>query len=77
MELADAFGSVLKKYRTKANLTQEKLAEHCKIERTFISMLERGERRPSLSMVFELANVLKVSPTRIVKEVEKLLNDEV
>jgi len=65
---------VLKKHRKEAGFSQEKLAEICEIERTFISMLERAERRPSLAMTFELANALKVKPSVFVIEMEELLN---
>ena len=74
MDLAQTFGVVLKKHRKKAGLSQEKLAEICGIERTFISMLERAERRPSLAMTFELANALKVKPSLLVREIESLLH---
>ncbi len=74
MDFAQTFGIVLKKHRKKAGFTQEKLAEICGIERTFISMLERAERRPSLAMTFELANALKVKPSLFVREMESLLS---
>jgi len=75
LDLAHAFGVALKKQRKLAGLSQEALSEACGIERTFISMLERAKRRPSLSMTFELANALSISPTALVNNVETLIND--
>ena len=74
MDLAHAFGVVLKKHRKNAGLSQERLAELCDIERTFISMLERAERRPSLSMTFDLAEALNLPPSELVREVEESIS---
>ncbi|WP_444994511.1 helix-turn-helix domain-containing protein [Aliikangiella sp. IMCC44359] len=73
MDLAHAFGVVLKKHRKKAGFSQEKLAEVCGIERTFVSMLERAERRPSLAMTFDLAKALNVSASELVIDIEKAI----
>jgi transcriptional regulator with XRE-family HTH domain len=77
LDLAHAFGVVLKKYRKEAGFSQEQLAEICGIERTFISMLERAERRPSLSMTFVLSNALSISPNILVADIEKILDKQV
>ena len=75
MDLAHAFGTALKKHRKLAGLSQEALSEACEIERTFISMLERAQRRPSLAMTFELAKALSISPSAFVNDVEILIDD--
>jgi transcriptional regulator with XRE-family HTH domain len=66
-----AFGQVLREYRKKANLSQEELAHRSGIDRTFVSLLERGLRQPSLSTILELSKVLGVAPSSLVNEVEK------
>ena len=43
------FGDVLREPRKKCNLSQEKLAQECDIDRTFISLLERGNGQSSLA----------------------------
>jgi transcriptional regulator with XRE-family HTH domain len=70
LDLAQAFGITLKKHRTAAKLSQEKLAELCDIERTYISFLERGLRQPSLSMTFRLAEVFGVKASELIIDVE-------
>ena len=54
MEIPKAFGEVLRKHR-KANLSQEQLALHCNLDRTYIGLLERAQRQqaylPYLSYV--------------------------
>jgi len=52
-------------------MSQEKLALEANLDRTFISLLERGLRQPSLKTLFAIANVLKVRPHEIVRAVEE------
>lgn len=61
-----AFGRVLRDHRKKAKLSQESLALAAGIDRTFVSLLERGQRQPTLTTVFQLASVLGVSPGTLV-----------
>lgn len=54
-----------------AGLSQEKLALECGLDRTYISLLERGLRQPTLSTVFVVAQVLNVQPSVVVREIER------
>lgn len=72
MEIKQAFGIVLRDYRLKAGISQEKLAFDCNLDRTFISLLERGKRRPTLDTIFKIASSLAISPSKLVEEVENL-----
>jgi len=64
------FGEVLKELRKKKRLSQEELATDCGLDRTYISLLERGQRQPTLGTLFKLAEVLGVSASWIVKQLE-------
>lgn len=64
--LAKRFGSVLASYRGKAGLSQQSLALNCGLDRTYISLLERGLRQPSLTTIFSLAEALGVQPQTLV-----------
>jgi len=64
------FGELLKELRVKKGLTQEQLATDCDLDRTYISLLERGERQPTLKTLFAIAEVLGVSASEIVRELE-------
>lgn len=64
-----AFGQVLRQLRKSKKISQEKLAEMSKLDRTFISLLERGLRQPSLSTILQLAQSLQVSPVEMIAEV--------
>lgn len=67
LTVEQAFGQVLRELREKAGLSQEQLALNCDLDRTFISMLERGVRQPSLTSIITLANALNVPADKIVK----------
>lgn len=70
MELAVAFGTVLRDLRRRAGLTQEQLGFEAGLERNFISMLERGERQPTLTSLVKLAKPLGIKASRLVHLVE-------
>lgn len=53
--LKSHFGAVLRKLRLQRGLTQENLASLSHMERTFISMLERGVKQPSLESICNLS----------------------
>ena len=65
------FGSVLRETRQQQGLTQEKLAFESGYHPTYISMLERGRKSPSLRAIVSLAEVLKVRPSYLLQQFEK------
>ena len=69
------FGKILRKKRTLKGFTQHELADTAKLDRTYISMLERGLRKPSLEVVINIANVLDLSGADFVLEIEELLKE--
>ena len=69
--LEKAFGAVLKQQRVKRKLTQAELAERSDLDVTYISLLERGGRQPTLKVFLKLADALGVSPTRILSSTLK------
>jgi len=75
MEIKQAFGIVLRDTRIKAGISQEKLAFDCNLDRTFISMLERGKRRPTLDTIFKISKSLDITPSKIIAEVETILDN--
>jgi transcriptional regulator with XRE-family HTH domain len=74
MDIKQAFGLVLRDYRKRANLSQEKMALECDLDRTFISLLERGQRQPSLSTLFRLATVLSIPASDLIVETQKRID---
>ena len=65
-----AFGRVLRSVRREVGLTQEQLALAADIDRTFVSLIERGERQPTVRVLFKLAAALHVSAARLIQMTE-------
>lgn len=68
--IENIFAKVLKEARTEKNISQEKLAELSNLDRTFISLLERGLRQPTLSTIFKLSYALDIGPSELIRKVE-------
>ena len=73
MQVATAFGLVLKRRRNLAHHTQESLGFEAELQRNFISELERGLKSPSLGTVCQLARALGCSAAEMVNEAEAVM----
>jgi transcriptional regulator with XRE-family HTH domain len=73
-QISLAFGKVLKELRVAAGLTQEQLGFEAGLERIYVSLLERGQRSPSLVVVLDLAKALGMGANDIVAKVEQRLS---
>lgn len=71
MEEKEAFGIVLRRLREKKGITQEQLAFRCNLHRTYIGLLERGLRQPTISTIFSIGKELKIKPSTIIKLTEQ------
>ena len=72
--IIEVFSKVLREQRVKNNLSQEKLAELCDLDRTYISLLERGLRQPSLTTIFKLSRALNTTATDFIKKIENQIS---
>lgn len=59
--LLSKLGEQIRKYRTALNVSQEKLAFSCELDRTYIGSVERGERNISIINLNKVAVALKVT----------------
>jgi transcriptional regulator with XRE-family HTH domain len=57
-------------------MSQEELAHESGYHRNYIGILERGEKSPSLRTLFNLAGALTISPSDILKRVERSLKKQ-
>ena len=71
--VAIAFGDVLRGTRVQVGISQEALGLACEIDRTYVSLLERGERQPTLSTLFALSEQLGVPAESLVQQTSKAL----
>lgn len=68
-----AFGSVLRRIRRERHVSQQALADRSGYHRTYIGLLEGGQKSPSLRTIFNIATVLRVTPSNFLKRVEREL----
>ena len=69
--LQRAFGAEIRRRREALGVSQEALAFRAELHRTYISLLERGLRNPSIGVLAQLAAALGTPMASIVRDVEK------
>lgn len=70
------FGAIVRKYRSIAGLSQEKLSELIECDKNTIGRIERGETDCRLSTVIRLAEGMNVSLSRLTKDLESFHIDQ-
>lgn len=71
-----AFGTALRAFRKAANLTQEVLGFEAQLDRTYISLLELGQRSPTLDTLIALTRALNITLVEFAQEIEKHMDDK-
>lgn len=71
LEPDQAFGQALRSFRTKRKWTQTELALRADVDRNYVSLIELGRNSPSIRMVFRLCDALNITPSDMLKEVER------
>jgi transcriptional regulator with XRE-family HTH domain len=71
--LNQVFGEHLRQVRKEARLSQEELGFRTGLDRTYISLLERGKKSPTLVTFFRLCHVLDQKPDVFIASVYKQL----
>ena len=62
-------------YRTNKGLSQQKLAEKCKVSTYYISGIERGHNYPSLKILIKIAEALEIPVYMLLIDPESNNND--
>ncbi|MDB6066994.1 MAG: Regulatory protein C [Pedosphaera sp.] len=62
-------GEAIRKYRKKAGLSQEKLAEKADLSSVFISQVERGEDTISMDSLMRIVHALNCRLRDLVREI--------
>ena len=71
--VARQFGLIVRRHRTAMNMSQETLAAEAACHPTYVSLLERGKRNPSLDTMLRIADALNVKASDLVRETEAKL----
>lgn len=66
--LAVSFGQVLRHHRIAQNLTQEELADQSDLHPTYIGLIERGEKNPTLQVCFQISQGLSLNLSELIAE---------
>lgn len=64
------FGEKVKAARKKKNISQEELASIANLHRTYIGMIERGEKNITLINIIKLARALDVSASQLLESIK-------
>ena len=64
------FGFALKECRKRKGISQEELAFSCDLDRTYISLLERNVKAPTLTTLSKISSALSVSMTTLISLAE-------
>ena len=67
-------GKRIKRYRQKAHLTQEQLAERIDVATSTIAHAENGTSKPSLPLLLKVANALNVTLDQLVCDSLPVIN---
>jgi transcriptional regulator with XRE-family HTH domain len=70
MKTEQIFGAVLKEVRNQKQISQNELADLAELDRTYISLLERGLRQPTIETVFKLASALNIKASILIEKIE-------
>ncbi|MBN2577742.1 MAG: helix-turn-helix transcriptional regulator [Pirellulales bacterium] len=65
--ILERFGSRLRELRKARGLSQEALADKCRLDRTYISGIERGKRNVALCNIETISRALEVSISELTK----------
>lgn len=69
--LAKEFGDLVRRLRSERGYSQERFAEVCRVDRSYMGMIERGEVSVTLSVIAKLAGGLGLSLSSLFAELER------
>ena len=62
------FGKHIRKLRKSRRLSQEQLADKAELHRTYIGMIERGEKNITLLNIIKISTALEIEPYLLLME---------
>lgn len=66
-----ALGRILRLKREDIGISQETLAERAEVDRSYVSILERGLKSPTLETLERICAVLGTLPERVIEEARR------
>lgn len=68
MHYGKQLGANVRRIRIKRGWSQEDLADAAGLHRTYVSGIERGVRNPTLTIIVQIADALRVPPATLLGE---------
>lgn len=75
-QLQIVLGSRIRELRSKAGFSQESFADHCRLHRTYMGGIERGERNVTIQTVLTVATGLGISLSELLSGIERLVEPQ-
>lgn len=72
-EIAKSLGKTIREHRKAHRLSQERFGELAGVHRTYVGMIERGEKNITLSNLVKIANALGLTLSELIRAAEKKL----
>lgn len=69
MDVRAQVGLNVRRFRKRAGLSQEELAHRARLDRTYISGVERGVRNPTVLVLADIAETLEIGLADLIAEV--------
>lgn len=69
--LPKQFGDLVRRLRTEKGHSQERFAEVCRVDRSYMGMIERGEVSVTLTIIAKLAEGLSISLSDLFSKLEE------
>jgi transcriptional regulator with XRE-family HTH domain len=69
-------GSELRKARESAGMSQERLAFEAGVHRTYISLLERDKKSPTVYVLLRICKALGISMADLIARIEKAADED-
>ena len=76
LDFSDAFAAVVKRHREEMKFSKEEFARRAGLHQTYIGLLERGARNPTIDTAHALAKALDVPLSELIVEAEQLAGHE-
>lgn len=67
MELRQKLATNMRRMREERGLSQEEFAERAGLHRTYVSMIERMARNPTIDVLEKIARALGIEPAELLK----------
>lgn len=69
--LAREFGALIRDLRLAKGYSQERFSEVCRIDRSYMGMIERGEVNVTLAMIVKMAKALDLTLSDLFLKLER------